>query len=599
MKQLGQLLHYAKPYKGQIVLYFFLMLFSSVFSVVSIGMAIPFLNIIFETGEAPELQESQRLQRAFTVFSEIKARSGPEQALLWLSGVLVALFFVKNVLRYLALRVLTPIRTGIIRDLRAAMFEALLRWPAGRFTQSRKGDLLARMSADVQELEWAVFNSITSLFRDPITIVVTLAAMVALSPKLTLFILILLPISAWIIGRIGRSLKRTAHLGQDELGRLTSITEETVSNIRIIKSFMAEDAVRRRFHQANDRFTALSRRMVNRRELSAPLSEFSGSVVIAIIIWVGGMMVLHRGPGTPDAASFITFIALFSQIITPAKSVATTLYNIQKGRASAARIQEVIDAEKESISTNAPLLPAPKQGIFIENLWHNYGTGPVLRGITLTLPAGCVTALVGPSGAGKSTLADLVAGLIPVQQGTIRWDQHDYQELPPGSVRRSVAMVPQDHALFNESVRFNITMGEDAGDAQRLREACLHAHALEFVDVLPGTYDFIIGEKGGRLSGGQRQRIALARAFYKNAPVLVLDEATAHLDPASEEQVQKALEHLLAGRTALVIAHRLHTVQRAHQIVVLEAGAVVGTGTHQELLDQCPLYGKLAEGALV
>jgi subfamily B ATP-binding cassette protein MsbA len=595
VKQLREIFAYARPYRQQILLFFLLMLLSSLFSVVSIGMAIPFLNIIFGTEAAMTAPPSGQawMQKAFGIFAMVRQQQGAEKALLLLSGVLVILFFFKNLFRYLALRVLTPIRTGIVKNLRQQMYEALLSWPTSRFTDSRKGDILARFSADVQELEWAVFNSITSLFRDPITILVTLVAMILLSPALTLFILILLPVSAFIIGRIGRSLKRTAHLGQNELGRLTSITEETLSNMRVIKSFGAEFALRQRFHAVNDHFTALSRRMINKRELSSPLSEFSGSVVIAIIISVGGMMVLRGGPGAPDAASFITFIALFSQIITPAKAVTTTFYNIQKGRASAARIQEIIQAEKEIPAPAAKVLEAPKQGINVINLSHRYGDRTVLQGIHLTVQAGRLTALVGPSGAGKSTLADLLAGLIPVQEGQIFWDDTPYREMPLAVIRASVAIVPQTHMLFNETARFNITLGREPTDEMRLREACRQAYAWEFLADLPQGLDTPVGEQGGRLSGGQKQRLALARAFYKEAPVLILDEATANLDPASEEQVQQALRQLISGRTTLVIAHRLHTVQHADTIVVLNQGMIVDQGRHEELLQRCKLYQEL------
>lgn len=595
MRQLKEIFLYARPYRRHIAFFFVLMLVSSLFSVVSIGMAIPFLNIIFGTDGAAEDQALRQawMQKAFGVFSDVKRERGAENALLLLSATLIALFFLKNLFRYLALRVLTPIRTGVVKTLRLQMYEALLAWPAGRFTESRKGDILARFSADVQELEWTVFNSITSLFRDPITILVTLAAMILLSPTLTLFILFFLPVSALIIGRIGRSLKRAAHLGQDELGRLTSLTEETISNMRVVKSFGAEEALLQRFRLVNTQFTALSRKMINKRELSSPLSEFSGSVVIAVIISVGGMMVLKGGHGAPDAPSFITFIALFSQIITPAKAVTTTFYNIQKGRASAQRIQEILQAERELVTQSATKLSPPLQGLRIQGLSHRFGERVVLHDINLALGAGRVTALVGPSGAGKSTLADLLAGLIQVQQGMIYWDDIPYEHLPLKDIRASVAMVPQTHMLFNETVRFNITLGSEPVDEKRLREACRQAYAWDFIEVLPQRLESLIGEQGGRLSGGQKQRIALARAFYKEAPVLILDEATANLDPASEEQVQQALKSLVTGRTTLVIAHRLHTVQHADMIVVLDKGVVVDQGRHEELMQQCPLYREL------
>lgn len=595
MGSLAYILHFARPFRGQIVLYFVLMLLSSVFSVVSIGMALPFLNILFEVDTPAGAQGSERvgLHRLFGFFADLKHQEGPEAALAALAAALVALFFLKNLLRYWAMRVLTPIRTGIIQHLRDQMYQAILAWPSGRFTDSRKGDLLTRFSADVQELEWAVFNSITSLFRDPITILVTLAAMVALSWRLTLFILILLPVSAFVIGRIGRSLKRVAHLGQDELGRLTSLTEETISNVRVIKSFGAEEAVWRQFQELNSRFTQLSRRMINKRELSAPVSEFSGAVVIAVIIWLGGMMVLRGGAGAPDAAGFITFIALFSQIITPAKAVSTTYYNIQKGRASAARIQEVLEAEREATPRDVRPLPPLKQGIRLENVSHWYGDRWVLKHLNLTIEAGKMTALVGRSGAGKSTLADLLAGLMPVKEGAIWWDTVNYAEVPLARVRASVALMPQSHMLFNASVRFNVTLGQEPVDEERLMRAGRQAFATEFIDPLPEGWNTVVGEQGGRFSGGQKQRLALARAFYKDAPVLVLDEATANLDAASEDQVQKALSHLLQGRTAVVIAHKLHTVQRADTIVVLDSGCVVDQGTHPELRERCALYRDL------
>jgi subfamily B ATP-binding cassette protein MsbA len=604
MKGIFRILTLVKAYRVRIGLYTLLIVMSSVFSVVSITMAIPFLNIIFDRGNSNETLadfsgEAQNVfQRLIVYIQEIKATQGSEAALLYVSLTLVALFFLKNVTRYLALNVLTPVRTGVIFTLREKLYAKINRLSLEFFSDRKKGDVLTRMSSDVAEVEWTIMNSLTSMIREPLMILVTLVFMFLISVKLTLIIFLILPVSGFIIGRIGKSLKKTSHEGQSSVDRLMSLAEETLTGARIVRAFNAEAFLFKKFDALNHAFLTQNRKMVNRRELSSPMSEFLGSIVVAFVMYIGGKMVLESAGlgGNLNAETFITYILTFSQLISPAKAITTTFYNVQKGLASLERIEELLQHEEKIVNVS----DAEDKFDFTDSVQYHdvvfrYEKEIILKGVSLTVPKGKLVALVGQSGSGKSTLADLLPRFYDVQAGSITLDGKDIRTLKIAHLRHLLGIVPQQSVLFNDTVIGNITFGSDVVDMNRVMEAARNAHAHDFILDLEHGYETNLGEGGNKLSGGQKQRIAIARALYKNPPILILDEATSALDSESERAVQEALNNLMANRTSLVIAHRLSTVRHADEIIVMQRGEIVERGTHESLSRQGGVYARLCE----
>ena len=604
MKGFSRILALVKDYKGRIGAYTFFTILSSVFGVVSITMAVPFLNIIFDRRD--DCQDSITgagggvFERLIEYIKAIKVQQGEEQALLYVSLCLVFLFFLKNLTRYFALNVLTPVRTGVIFTLRKRIYSKINRLSMAFFTDQKKGDVLTRMSSDVVELEWTIMNSLTSLIREPLMILVTLVFMLIISVKLTLIIFLVLPISGIIIGRIGKSLKRTSHEGQSTVDRLMSLVEETLTGARIVRAFNAEGFLGRRFDGLNEEFRAQNKKMVNRRELSSPMSEFLGSIVVAIVMYIGGRLVLDATGqgGNLNAETFITYILTFSQLISPAKAITTTYYNVQKGLASLERIEDLLNREI-TVDNNPGAVQKPDftDKIVYNNVSFRYGShhDKVLHNVSLEIPKGKLVALVGQSGSGKSTLADLMPRFYDVESGAITIDGTDVRDIELHALRHLIGTVPQQSILFNDTVLGNITFGADTVDRDRAIEAAKNANAHEFVMQLENGYDTNLGEGGNKLSGGQKQRIAIARALYKNPPILILDEATSALDSESERAVQEALNTLMANRTSLVIAHRLSTVRHADEIIVMNKGEIVERGTHDTLMAKQGIYARLCE----
>lgn len=605
MKDVLRILSLVKDYKGRLIAYTILTVLSSVFGVVTITMAIPFLNIIFKQGETDvKVSDYEQAQGVFNLLGDfvkhIRDTEGPKAALLYVSVTLIVLFFLKNITRYFALNVLTPMRTGVIYTMREKIYQKINRLSMSFFTEQRKGDILTRMSSDVSEVEWTIMNSITSLIREPLTILVTLAFMLYISLELTLIIFLVLPLSGVIIGRIGKSLKKVSHIGQNTVDRLMSLAEETLTGARIVRAFNAEDFLAEKFHHINDEFRIQNKKMVNRRELSSPISEFLGSIVVAIVMYLGGILVVEamgfNGNLTPD--SFISYILSFALLISPAKAITTTFYNIKKGMASLERIEDLLN--KEITITNKP--NAIEKTVFTDKVVYNhitfrYGShlDKVLHNVSIEIPKGKLVALVGQSGSGKSTLADLLPRFYDVEEGGVSIDGVDVRDIDLKSLRSMIGNVPQQSILFNETVLSNITFGADVVDRERAIEAAKNANAHEFITQLEHGYDTNLGEGGNKLSGGQKQRIAIARALYKNPQILILDEATSALDSESERAVQDALNKLMENRTSLVIAHRLSTVRHADEIVVMHKGEVVERGTHDKLFALGGIYARLCE----
>jgi len=588
-----------KPYRRHIAGFAILTIFSILLGVISITLAIPFLQILFDRAVPPaelptfSLSVDSIMQTLYFYMGKAMGGNEKNQMLAAICGGMILLFFLKNFTVYLSLHVLAPMRTGVIYDLRKKMYDKILSLPLSYFSEQKKGDVLTRMSADVVEVEWSIMNSIISFMRDPLLIIAYLTMMFVFSPTLTIFSFILLPISAFIISRIGRSLKRASFSGQKILSDLMVLIEETLGGIRVVKAFSAEAQLRESFHEKNDRFKTLGNSIFRKRSLSSPLSEFLGSVVIAVVIWFGGNLVLDF---KLDPEVFITYIAMFSQIISPAKAVSATFYNMQKGIASINRIEEILDAENHlTEKPNAINLSGFSEQIELSDISFAYAQQPVLQNVSLIIPKGKTIALVGASGAGKSTLADLIARYYDVQQGAVLIDNEDVRNCTLQSIRSLLSIVPQQPVLFNDTIAANITFGDTQPDEDRMKESARMAYADEFIKDLPDGYNCIIGDQGGKLSGGQRQRIAIARALYKNAPILILDEATSALDAESEKIVQKAIQNLMKNRTVIIIAHRLSTIQGADLIVVLDQGNIIEKGAHDALLTLNGLYSRMIE----
>lgn len=603
MKKLLELLSFLKNYKLAAFLNVFFNLLSSLFSLFSISLAIPFLNLIFLTKdeEYERYRDMAEPSFNFTVdslaekfnytFGNLILEDGKGAALVFLCGVIVLMFFFKNLFRYLAMYCIAIVRTGIIRDLRRSIYHKLMVLPLSYYSEEKKGDIISRMSSDVQEIEHTVLRSIEMLFKDPINIILFLGAMFFMSAKLSLFVIVLLPVSGFIIGRTGKSLKRTARKGQSQVGTLISWIEESLMGLRVIKAFNAESFASGRFNELNERFRQLLKRMYHKRDLASPLSEFLGVGTVVLVMWFGGGLVLSEDM---EAAKFIGFILFFTQIISPSKSFTDAYFNIQKGAASAERIQEIIQAdEKIKERPDARPLENFQDSISFNDVQFAYAEEPVLQDINLEIKKGQTIALVGPSGGGKSTLADLIPRFYDVLGGQISIDGTDIRDLKIQDLRRQMGVVNQQAILFNDTVYNNIAFGKPGIDSKRVEEAAKIANAHDFISALPEGYESNIGDSGDKLSGGQKQRISIARAVLHNPPILILDEATSALDTESEKLVQDALNQLMENRTSLVIAHRLSTIQKADRIMVIDGGKILESGTHDELLKQGGLYKKL------
>jgi len=599
MSRIRRMVKYLVPYRMQIAGFGVLTLLSILLSVVSVTLAIPFLQILFDRVQAPTevpaftFTVNGLMQTLYYWMGQSMGSLEKSTMLALICSGMVLLFFLKNLTVYLSLHVLAPMRTGVIYDLRKRMYDKILELPLSYFSEQKKGDIMTRMSADVVEIEWSIMNSIISLMRDPLLIIAYMIMMFVFSPQLTLFALILLPVSAFIIARIGRSLKRASFSGQKILSDLMIIIEETLGGMRVVKAFQAEELLRKKFHQQNDQFKVLGNSIFRKRSLSSPLSEFLGSIVIAVIMWFGGKLVLDV---QLDPEVFITYIAMFSQVISPAKAVSSTFYNLQKGVASVERIEEILHAENTLKEHEFPIsLKSFEKQIELQNVSFSYTDQPVLKNITLTIPKGKTIALVGASGAGKSTLADLIARFYDVTQGCILIDGIDVKRIKIADLRNLMSIVSQQPILFNDTVAANITFGDPNPDMERMKRSAQLAYAADFIEALPDGYFSTIGDQGGKLSGGQRQRIAIARALYKDAPILILDEATSALDAESEKIVQQAIQNLTKNRTVIVIAHRLSTIQHADEIIVIDRGEIIERGTHAELIQKQGVYQRMVE----
>jgi ABC-type multidrug transport system fused ATPase/permease subunit len=496
---------------------------------------------------------------------------------------------------YLSSFFLIPIRTGVVRDIRNTLYRKIVSLPIGFFSGERKGDVMARMTGDVAEVENSVMASLDMLFKNPVMIVVYLVTMLVISWQLTLFVLILLPFSGYVMGVVGRKLKRKSLIAQNQWGALTAQIEETLGGLRIIKAFNAEHKVVKRFDNANNDFRRLSNRIARRQALAHPMSEFLGTATIAIVLWYGGSLIIS-GTSSIDAASFIYYLVIFYSIINPAKDFSKAGYAVQRGMAAMERVDKILNAQNDITEPAQPVdIKAVNDAIRFENVWFRYQDTWVLKDINLEIPRGKTVALVGQSGSGKSTMADMLPRFYDVQQGRITIDGVDIRDTATANLRALMGNVNQEAILFNDTFFNNIAFGVEGATLEQVREAARIANADDFISANPDGYEGNIGDRGCKLSGGQRQRLSIARAILKNPPVLILDEATSALDTESERLVQDALEKLMQNRTTLVIAHRLSTIKNADLICVMHEGEIVERGRHEELLALNGYYKKLVD----
>ena len=600
MKQFFEILGFAKNYRNNVIQNILFNFLTSLFSLFSFAAIAPFLAILFKTIDQnvvkPEkfVLSSQGLLNQMNYFlSTYVAENGSEAALLLFCGVIIFMFLLKNATTYFATYHLAKVRSGVVRDIRKAIYNKVLQLPMSFFTTERKGNILSKSTNDIQEIEKSILGALEMVFRDPPKFFLYLITLFIMSWKLTLFVIILLPISGFLISRIAKSLKRKAKRGQSKLGDVLTLLEETLSGIRIIKAFNAESEIGGKFNKENDTNFRINTKIKRRQALASPLSEFMGAILISLILWFGGRMVLSPEP-TLTGEFFITFIVIFSQLISPAKSFSTAFFKIQKGAASLDRIKELLQEDlKVKEVENPKTLNDFSQTIEFKNVNFKYDQELVLKNVNLKINKGEMVALVGPSGGGKSTLADMLPRFYDPTDGEILIDGENLKNLKIEDIRNQMGIVTQESILFNDSVFNNITLGSDETREEPVIEAAKIANAHEFIAQSKNGYNSKVGERGGKLSGGQRQRISIARAVFKNPPILILDEATSALDTESEKQVQEALDNLMENRTTLVIAHRLSTIQHADKIVVIENGEIVQVGKHDELVTQEGVYKKL------
>lgn len=574
---------------------------SVVFSLFSLTMVAPFLNVLFsQTSNYEKIPWSFSVKALYGNFnfflSNFIVENGKLEALFLISILVITLFFFKNLFRYLAMFFLAPVRNGVIRDLRNKMYDKILWLPLTYFSEERKGDLISRMTSDVQEIEWSIVQSLEVIFREPLTILLFLGTMLFMSPQLSIFVFVLLPIAGLLIGQIGKSLRRTSAKSQAKMGILLSTIEETLSGLRIIKAFTAEKFFKEKFSLLNDDYRKLMIKLFRKRDLSSPMSEFLGAFVLVIVMYFGGRLVLGATQKL-EPSVFIAFIAIFSQLIPPAKSFADAYSNIQRGLSSAERINKILDGEITIFDKEYSLpITEFKHNIEYKNVSFAYfkgGQGWALNDVSLTIEKGKTIALVGQSGSGKTTLADLLPRFYDTDNGEILIDGKNIRDYKINDLRGIMGIVSQESVLFNDTIFNNIAFGIiDAKEADVINAAKI-ANAHDFIMQMTEGYQTNTGDRGSKMSGGQRQRISIARAILKNPPILILDEATSALDTESERLVQDAIIQLMKNRTTLVIAHRLSTIQHADEIIVMQKSKIIERGKHSELIEKNGVYRKL------
>lgn len=608
MKKLFSVLKYTKDYKGYTALNIVCNIFFAIFSVFSISLTIPFLELIFKDDTA-KLQEVvakglPHLSLSLKGISEwgyyqmclMVVEQGKAQTLLVICLVVFISTLFKNISRYFAMYFLAPIRNGVVKDLRNKMMKKSLALPLSYFSDERKGDMMSRMTTDVIEIEWSIMQSLELIFREPLTIIISLATLIFISPYLTLYVFLLLPVAGLVVALVSKSLKSRSAKGKVVFGQLFNIMEETLGALKVIKAFTGERFVQNKFEKVNEDYNKISISLYRRADLTSPISETVVLGVLLLILYIGGCMVFDNTSALSGSA-FLGYFAVASQIVPPIKQITQAYNNIQKGLASEERIDKILQAENPIVNkTNPTKIDHFSNGIEFNNVSFSYKKGDdgyVLKNINITIPKGKTIALVGQSGSGKTTLADMIPRFYDTDLGEIKIDGISLKDLEIESLRKQIGVVTQESILFNDTIENNIAFGLDSIDKNKIIEAAKVANAHEFILQQPDGYQTNIGDRGGKLSGGQRQRISIARAILKNPPILILDEATSALDTESERLVQDALNNLMKNRTSIVIAHRLSTIVNADEIVVINKGELAEKGSHKELLEKDGIYKKL------
>ncbi len=591
---------YLPPYKKHLLFNFLFNVLAAVFAVFSVVMMIPVLEIILmQDTTVYQLQPfafnlGVLKNNLYYYITELKAEHGPGLALLFVGVFIMAGTFLKVFFTYLASYTSTGIRNGVVKDIRRQIYNKIIVLPLGFFSNEKKGDIIARSTGDVQEVENSVMSSLDMFLKNPVLIIVFLATMLVMSYQLTFFVFILLPIAGTIIGRVGKSLKKTSKAGQTKMGQILGVIEETLTGLRIIKAFNAEKRMSHRFESEIEEYRRIQNRLMRRRDLAHPLSEFLGTVVIVIVVWFGGTLILSQSSGL-SPATFLAYLGIFYQIIAPAKAFSRATYNIHKGMAAMDRIDRILFADISiQEKPDAKAISEFKDKIEYRNVSFSYNGGKkVLKNVSLSIPKGKTIALVGQSGGGKTTFVDLLPRFYDVNEGGIFIDGIDIRDMKLHDLRELMGNVNQEAILFNDTIFNNIAFGVDNAMMDEVVQAAKIANAHDFIVASENGYDTVIGDRGSKLSGGQRQRLSIARAILKNPSILILDEATSALDTEAEKLVQDALERLMSNRTSLVIAHRLSTIRNADLICVFHEGKIVETGTHDELIAHGGVYNKL------
>ncbi|ADV47450.1 Xenobiotic-transporting ATPase [Cellulophaga algicola DSM 14237] len=600
MDNYKKILRYAKPYRSYGYLNIFFNILYALFSALSFAALMPMLNVLFDKNEALTVAPT------YTGISNVKdyymdymnyqvtqyAAEDEMKGLVLVIGLVIVLFLLKNLANYFAMYFITFLRNGVLKDVRNSMYKKITELPISFYSEKRKGDVIARITSDVLEVQHSFLSVLELIVREPLTIIFTITVMFLISAQLTLFVFIFIPLSGYVISLIGKSLKKQSDDVQREQGEFLSVVEETLGGLRVIKAFNSESRFYKTFSASTTRFYNFSNKLLNRQNLASPSGEFLGILTIGVLLWFGGKMVLVDK--TLDAPSFITYMSLAYGVLTPAKAISKAIYGVKKGDAAAERILEILETENPITEIANPVEKNTfDTGVALQNISFKYDDDYVLKNFNLKIPKGSTVALVGQSGSGKSTIANLVTRFYDVNEGSITIDGVNIKEYSKGSLRGLLGLVTQDSILFNETVRNNISLGKENATDEEIIEAAKIANAHDFIMELPKGYDTNIGDSGNKLSGGQKQRLSIARAVLKNPPIMILDEATSALDTESERLVQDALEKMMRNRTSIVIAHRLSTIQSADTIVVLQKGEIVEQGSHAELLAMNGTYKKL------
>ncbi len=603
MNYFKKILRFAGPYKIYAVLNIISNIFYALFSTLAMISLFPMLTVLFNRTEPlyikPVWKGISNAKDYLTEYlnffvTERSQNSDPGDVLLIMVALIISMFFMKNIFNYLAMYFITFLRNGVLKDLRNELYDKTVELPISYYSEKRKGDTIARITSDVLEIQHSFLSILELIVREPLTIIFTIIAMLSISPKLTLFVFLFLPLSGFLISLIGKSLKRKSDKVQKEQGYFLSILEETLGGLRVIKAFNAESVFAKKFQSSTKRFFDFSNSLLNRQNLASPTSEFFGIAAIGVILWYGGQMVLVEK--TLEPGLFITYMTLSYQILTPAKAISKASYSVKKGNAAAERVLEILETENPIAEIKNPIIQKTfNNAVNINNISFKYEDEYVLKDFNLIIEKGKTVALVGQSGSGKSTIANLVTRFYDVNEGDISIDGNNIKNLSKKSLRNLLGLVTQDSILFNDSVKNNIGLGKENATDEEIIASAKIANAHDFIMDLPNGYDTNIGDSGNKLSGGQKQRLSISRAVLKNPPIMILDEATSALDTESERLVQDALEKMMKNRTSIVIAHRLSTIQNADTIVVLHKGEIVEQGTHAELLELNGIYKKLVQ----